>query len=153
MGSREESTLLMLAGIAVIAAGWWWAQTWLLILGILITGFGAAGVVAALRKGRDWHRHERAVCRRWRTARSLPPGQMLQDPETRAGVCVQRERGSLLLIVTDPPAEDLAARREATKTAYLLGGGAAPTPLPLLHVLSPWTNRWWYARRCASWPP
>jgi hypothetical protein len=62
---------------------------------------------------------------------------MLQDPETRAGVCVQRERGSLLLIVTDPPAEDLAARREATKTAYLLGGGAAPTPLPLLHVLSP----------------
>ncbi|MFB4317286.1 hypothetical protein [Actinomadura sp. 21ATH] len=137
MGSREESALLTLAGIAMAGVGWWWSQTWLLILGVLVTGFAAAGVAAALRKGADWHRHERAVRRLWRTSRTLPSGQMLRDPETGCGVCVQREGGSVLLVVTDPPASDPAARREATKTSYLLGSGAAPTPMPLLHLLSP----------------
>lgn len=136
MGSREDLAVLTLVGIVVTCVGWWW-QTWLLVLGCFGTGCAFAGLVATLLKGADWHRHERAVRRLWRTARALPADRMLEDPDTRSGVRVQREHGSLLLIVTDPPAADPAARREATKTSYLLGSGAAPAPLPLLHLLSP----------------
>ena len=137
IGSREESAILFLVGVAGLAV-WFagWRQGWLLIVAGIVTVFGAATLAENLRKGRMWRRQELAIRRLWRTARRMSPGFTAIDPDTGQGITAGRHRGSVVLVVTETAVDEQAAR-EAIQTVYLLGSGAAPNPPPLLHHVGP----------------
>lgn len=51
IGPREESAILTAAGIAVIGTDlWWWHQTWLLIVGLVLTAICAVSLVNELAR-------------------------------------------------------------------------------------------------------
>jgi hypothetical protein len=138
IGPREESALLTIASVAVIGADLvWWHQTWLLIVGLVLTAVFAASLASELRKGPDWRQQTMTTRRLWQLAKRMPAGRTFRDPITGAGVAAARDRGTVALTITDPPPADQAAIAEATKTTYVLGSGYAPDPPPLLRYITP----------------
>ncbi len=137
IGSREESAILLLVGVAGLAA-WFagWRQGWLPIAAGILTGFAAALLAGNLRRGRAWRQQELAIRRLWRTARRMPPGVTFTDPDTGKGITAGRYRGSVVLVVTEAALDERSAR-EAIQTTYLLGSGAAPDPPPLFRRVGP----------------
>jgi len=130
-----------------------WLHLVLLFVGAFIAGIGTSALVGALRRTPAQREQEAMVRALWSTCRRWPSGLVLRDPVTGRGITVERERGFLTLAITSQPddddlADNLAGRRAATVTRYMLGFLAAPVPPPLfrhtaaLHDVSPVRMSW-----------
>ena len=68
----------------------------------------------------------------WAAVKHIPSDYVLADPETGELLSVERERGWLTLVITDPPDPS----GPALVTRYTLRAWAAPVPPPLFRHLA-----------------
>ena len=133
-GSRGEAAVVILGGLAAMAAFWWFPYRALLIAGAATAALGVVALGAALRHSRAWHEQDILMRKLWAAVKRIPPGRVLEDPDTGELLRAERERGWLTLAVTDP--SDSGA--ETIVTRYLLGRWATPLPPPLYqHMAGP----------------
>jgi len=131
-GARGDFAGLMGLGFAAMVTWVWFPYRALLVTGAVVVVVAGWGLVAVVRRSRDWHDQDVLIRRLWRAVKRIPSGYVLADPATGELLMVERERGCLTLAVSDPP--DLAG--PVVVTRYLVGMWAAPVPPPLFAHLA-----------------
>ena len=148
-GSRGDSAGVLCIGAGVAAAYIWFRYPVLLVAGGLLALGGAVSLAADLRRGRAWHEQDLMLRRLWTAAKRVPSGYVLTDPASGELLTVERERGWLTLVVTDPPQPG----GEAVASRYPLGKWAAPEQPPLFRHLAGLDSippaRWGWRQRAA----
>jgi len=145
--SADDSVAITAAGLAAEVA---WA---LLIAATLVPAAGPLSLAADIRRGRERRKQDVLIGKLFVAAQRIPAGAVLADPITGSRVSAERERGFLILAITDPPGHPEA---EAVVAHYLLGFWAVPERPPLhrhlagVHDTSPARMGWHQRKRLAE---
>jgi hypothetical protein len=131
-GARGDAIAVTAAGLAVMAAPWWFPYHAVLITGAAVTVFGASMLGVVVSRGRAWHEQDVLICRLWSLVKRLPSGRAFTDPVTGELLSVERERGWLTLVVSDTP----GMGKQTVVASYLVGRWGVPVPPPLCRYVA-----------------
>lgn len=101
------------------------------LFGAVMLIFSVFSLVRGLRRSKAHRAQERPIRQLYRMVRRLPRGRVGQDPVTGAQFAVERRRGFLTMVVSDPPGP------EATATRYRIAWLGFYAPPPMLKHIAP----------------
>jgi hypothetical protein len=131
-GARGDAIAVMAAGLAAVAASWWFSYRAVLVVGVAVTVFGTVTLGMVLSRGRAWHEQNVLIGVLWVLVKRFPSGCALADPVTGEFLSAQRERGWLTLAVSDTP----GMGAQTVVASYLVGRWGVPAPPPLCKHLA-----------------